>query len=153
MPFFCRGSQRVHTVWIALGEVTLDQGPLMVVEGSHHYEDLIAPIRAIDYDSKAAPPEAAREDAITLARNRGTRLLTAQFHPGDAIVFGMTLMHGSFDHHQPENRVRLSCDIRFQPEADPTDPRYFGPNPTGTTGAGYGELNGAKPLTDDWHVR
>ena len=24
---------------------------------------------------------------------------------------------------------------------------------TGTTGAGYGELVGAKPMTDDWHVR
>jgi hypothetical protein len=65
----------------------------------------------------------------------------------------MTLMHGAFDHHCAENRVRLSCDFRFQPETDPTDPRYFGPNPGGTTGAGYGELNGAKPLTDAWHVR
>jgi hypothetical protein len=65
----------------------------------------------------------------------------------------MTLMHGALDHHQPEGRVRLSCDIRFQPEADPMDPRYFGPNPGGTTGAGYGELNGAKPLTEPWHVR
>lgn len=153
LPFFCRGSQRVHTVWIALGEVALDQGPLMVLEGSQAYEDLIAPIRRIDYDSKAAPRVAAPEDAITVARKRGTRLLTTHFHPGDAIVFSMTLMHGSLDYHSPENRVRLSCDIRFQPVADPTDPRYFGPDPTGTTGAGYGELNGAKPLTEAWHVR
>lgn len=33
------------------------------------------------------------------------------------------------------------------------DPRYSGPHPGGTTGAGYGELNGAKPLTQAWHVR
>ena len=125
----------------------------MVLEGSQEFEDLIAPIRRIDYDTKETPRVAAREDAVTLARRRGTRLLTTHFHPGDAVVFGMTLMHGSLDHHSPENRVRLSCDVRFQPEADPTDPRYFGPNPTGTTGAGYGELNGAKPLTDPWHVR
>lgn len=153
LPFFCRGSQRVHTLWIALGEVALDQGPLMVLENSHTFEDLIAPIRGMDYDSKAAPRVAAREGAIELARKRGTRLLTAHFRPGDAILFGMTLMHGSLDHHAPEPRVRLSCDVRFQPAADPTDPRYFGPDPTGTTGAGYGELNGAKPLTEGWHVR
>jgi hypothetical protein len=153
LPFFGRGSQRVHTLWIALGEIALDQGPLMVLENSHRFEDLIAPIRRIDYDSTAAPRVAAREDAVTLARRRGTRLLTAHFQPGDAIVFGMTLMHGSLDHHAAENRVRLSCDIRFQPEADLVDPRYFGPDPTGTTGAGYGELNGAKPLTESWHVR
>jgi hypothetical protein len=153
LPFFCRGSQRVHTVWIALGEIALNQGPLMVLENSHTFEDLIARIRQIDYDSKEAPQVAAQDDGVTLARKRGTRLLTARFQPGDVVIFGMTLMHGSLDHHSAENRVRLSCDVRFQPEADPTDPRYFGPNPTGTTGAGYGELNGAKPLTDSWHVR
>jgi hypothetical protein len=152
-PFFCRGSERVHTAWIALGEIALDQGPLMVLEKSHTFEDLIAPIRRIDYDSKAAPRVAAQDDGVTLARKRGTRLLTTRFQPGDAVIFGMTLMHGSLDHHSAENRVRLSCDVRFQPEADPRDPRYFGPNPTGTTGAGYGELNGAKPLTDAWHAR
>jgi hypothetical protein len=153
MPFFCRGSQRVHTVWIALGEVTLQQGPLMVLEGSHHYEDLIAPIRRVDYDTVGTPRLAAKDDAITVARSRGTRLLTTTFHPGDAIIFTMSLMHGSLDYHAADQLVRLSCDIRYQPEADDLDPRYFGPEPTGTTGAGYGELNGAKPLTDSWHVR
>lgn len=153
LPFFCRGSERVCTLWIALGDVALEQGPLMVLENSHSFEDLIAPIRSIDYDSKAAPRVAARDDAVSLVQKRGTRLLTTHFHPGDAVVFGMTLMHGSLDHHSAQAPVRVSCDIRFQPESDPTDPRYFGPNPTGTTGAGYGELNGAKPLTDSWHVR
>lgn len=153
LPFFCRGSRRVHTLWIALGEVALDQGPLMVLEGSQHYDDLLEPIRRVDYDTVGTPRLASKDDAITVARNRGTRLLTTHFHPGDAIIFSMTLMHGSLDYHSPEGRVRLSCDVRFQPEADPTDPRYFGPHPTGTTGAGYGELNGAKPLVDSWHVR
>lgn len=153
MPFFCRGSQRVHTVWIALGEIPLELGPLMVLEGSQLYEDLLAPIRQIDYDTAGGPQLARREDAVTMARQRGTRVLSTHFHPGDAILFTMTLMHGSFDHHATDGRVRLSCDIRFQPVADPTDPRYFGPNPTGTTGIGYGELNGAKPLVDPWHQR
>ena len=89
-PFFCRGSQRVHTVWIALGEIALDQGPLMVLENSHTFEDLIAPIREIDYDSKAAPRVAAQDDGVKLARERGTRLLTARFHPGDAVIFAVT---------------------------------------------------------------
>ena len=30
------------------------------------------------------------------------------------------------------NRIRLSVDVRYQPESDALDPRYFGPNPTGT---------------------
>jgi len=88
-----------------------------------------------------------------VARERRTRLLTAHFQPGDAIVFSMSLMHGALDYHAPHQRVRVSCDVRFQPVADAQDPRYFGPHPTGTTGVGYGELNGAKPLTEPWHVR
>jgi hypothetical protein len=35
----------------------------------------------------------------------------------------------------------------------PVDDRYFGTNPRGTTGIGYGELNGAKPLDQPWHER
>ena len=87
------------------------------------------------------------------AAERGTRLLTADFEPGGMVVFGMYLLHGALDHYAADNRVRLSCDVRFQPAADPLDPRYFGAQPGGTTGAGYAELNGAKPLTEDWHQR
>ena len=65
----------------------------------------------------------------------------------------MFTMHGTFDNHSPQGRVRLSCDVRWQPASDPLDPRYAGSDPPGTTGIGYGELNGAKPLTEDWHTR
>ena len=49
--------------------------------------------------------------------------------------------------------MRLSVDVRYQRLADAVDDRYFGPSPTGTTGVGYGELVGAKPLTEAWHIR
>jgi len=65
----------------------------------------------------------------------------------------MNLLHGSLDNQSPVGRTRLSCDVRWQPLADPVDTRYSGPNPPGTTGAGYGELNGAKPLDEPWHQR
>ena len=65
----------------------------------------------------------------------------------------MFTMHGSLENHSPRGRVRLSCDVRYQPAADPIDPRYFGPDPGGTFGGGYGELNGAKPLDEPWHRR
>ena len=65
----------------------------------------------------------------------------------------MTMLHGTLDNHNPRQRARLSSDVRWQPAGDPIDERYFGPNPAGTTGIGYAELNGAKPLTQDWHTR
>lgn len=152
-PFFARGSKRVVTVWTALGEIPPTDGPLVVVEGSHRFDDLIAPVLNIDYESGDSQRVSFTDDALQLARERNARLLTAHFHPGDVVVFGMTTLHGTLDNHSPTGRTRLSCDVRWQPAADPIDERYVGPNPAGTTGAGYGELNGAKPLDVPWHVR
>jgi ectoine hydroxylase-related dioxygenase (phytanoyl-CoA dioxygenase family) len=152
-PFFARGSQRVLTVWTALGEIPVTEGPLAIVEGSQHFEDLVGPVRRIDYESNRSPTVQIMSDPVEFVRDRNTRLLTAEFQPGDVIIFAMTTLHGTLDNHSPAGRTRLSCDVRWQPLADPFDSRYMGDNPAGTTGAGYGELNGAKPLTIDWHTR
>jgi len=152
-PFFTRAHDRVCTAWMPLGDVPVCDGPLVVVEGSHHYRDLIDPMIGHDISKNPERRAAFGSDAIDFARQRGTRLLTADFEAGDVAIFGMYLAHGSLDNFSPLDRVRLSCDVRWQPASLPTDPRYFGADPPGTTGAGYGELNGAKPLTQDWHVR
>ena len=89
----------------------------------------------------------------SLHNERNTRLLTTDFTAGDIVVFGMFLLHGALDNVSTENRVRLSCDVRYQSAAAELDSRYFGTNPSGTTGIGYGELVGAKPLTENWHTR
>ena len=62
-------------------------------------------------------------------------------------------VHGALENHAKDNKIRLTCNIIFQPKSEPKDPRYFGPKPLGTTGAGYGELNSARPLNEDWHSR
>ena len=152
-PFFTRMHDQVWTVWLPLGEVPVVQGPLVVVEGSHRFADLIDPMRGFDVVKDTARKADLGADAISLAEARGARLLTADFRAGDVILFGMYTLHGSLDHHDASGRVRVSCDVRWQSEALPVDPRYFGADPGGTTGAGYGELNGAKPLDMPWHVR
>jgi ectoine hydroxylase-related dioxygenase (phytanoyl-CoA dioxygenase family) len=152
-PFFTRATERVYTTWIPFGDVPVGDGPLTIVEGSHRFADLHAGLRGFDvvYDTSRKAQVAA--DFTTFAESRRCRLLTTDFRTGDVCIFGMFTLHGSLDNRSPIGRVRLSCDVRYQPAADPTDPRYFGPNPGGTTGAGYGELNGAKPLTQPWHIR
>ena len=153
LPFFSRGTQNVVTAWTAIGDIPTTEGPLFILENSHRFDDLIQPIRDIDYNSKESPQVQMMDDAVEFARSRGSRLLTANFEPGDVILFGMTTMHGSFDNCSPINRTRLSVDVRWQPASEPIDDRYFGANPAGTTGIGYAELNGAKPLTEPWHTR
>ncbi|MEZ5668389.1 MAG: phytanoyl-CoA dioxygenase family protein [Alphaproteobacteria bacterium] len=152
-PFFTRETERVVTCWIALGPVPVERGPLFVVEGSHRWPDVRAAVEGYDVARDRHRRNALTEHPGDFAAARGTRLLTADFRPGDLVVFAMYLLHGAFENHAADGGVRLSCDVRFQPEADACDPRYFGPHPTGTTGAGYGELNGAKPLTEEWHQR
>src|SRR6188768_1300507 len=88
-----------------------------------------------------------RFPVIGFARSRQTRLLTAHFQPGDVVIFGGFTMHGSLDNHSPHRRVRLSVDVRYQPASAPADdPRYFGPEPIGAKGGGYGEQKAAQPL-------
>jgi len=152
-PFFTRAHDKVCTVWMPIGDVPVEDGPVVVVEGSQHFRDLIDPMIGFDISKDNSRKADFGADAISFAKSRGTRLLTRNFEAGDIALFGMYTAHGSLDNHSPINRVRLSCDLRWQPASLPLDERYFGNPPSGTTGVGYGELNGAKPLTQDWHVR
>lgn len=152
-PFFTRAHDKVCTVWMPIGDVPVEDGPVVVVEGSNKYRDLIDPMIGFDISKDNTRKADFGADAISFATSRGTRLLTQNFRAGDIAMFGMYTAHGSLDNHSPINRVRLSCDLRWQPASLPLDDRYFGDPPKGTTGVGYGELNGAKPLTQDWHVR
>ena len=153
-PFFSVGSQRVHTVWVPLGDVPIEEGPLAVVENSHRFQDLIKPMKEEEVDATMDPDKAqaaayqtdATGDPIRFVSDRQSRFLSTHFHIGDVIVFSMNTMHGSLDNNSPVGRVRLSCDVRYQPAADDTDPRYFGENPIGAQGGGYGEMKGAVPL-------
>jgi ectoine hydroxylase-related dioxygenase (phytanoyl-CoA dioxygenase family) len=152
-PFFTRAHDQVYTAWLPIGDAPVTDGPLIVVEGSHNFRDLIEPMIGFDVALDKTRKATLDQDAASFAQHRGARLLTRNFEAGDVAVFGMYTLHGSLENHSPINRVRLSCDVRWQPLSLPLDTRYFGANPGGTTGAGYGELVGAKPLTQEWHVR
>lgn len=156
-PFFAGNSERILTAWIPLGDIPVTEGPLTVVENSNRFSDLLDPIREINFQDersnelvqKTAYNKQNEIHPISLVRERHTRMLTASFKAGDLMVFSGFLMHGSLDNHSPIRRVRLSCDVRYQPAKDPaTDLRYFGPHPLGSNGGGYADMRGAKPLTE-----
>jgi hypothetical protein len=152
-PFFTNKTERVLSVWLALGDVPVTDGPLLIIEGSNQYEDLIGEMSAIDQAAPLTRKLAYDQSAISLAIERKTRILTTDFGAGDVIVFSMLTAHGSLDNRSTIGRARLSCDLRYQPDADPRDSRFFGPDPVGLTGDGYAGLNGAKPLTASWQTR
>jgi len=161
-PFFAGGASQIVTCWLPLGEIPICDGPLVVVEHSQCFDDLIAPMRAarLTGDPRAFAAaqdiayQASTTDTLAFARSRQTRLLTTHFQPGDAMIFGGFTMHGSLDNHSPLGRVRLSVDVRYQPAADlADDPRFFGTNPLGAKGGSYGEQKAAQPLGTPWIAR
>jgi len=147
-----RGSWNVLTAWVPLGDVPTQAGPLLVVEGSNRFEDLIAGYRGVDVDRDSLPGSFPG-DAVAFARARGVRLLTANFQIGDVILFDMFTLHGSCDNRMGGGRVRLSCDVRWQRADEARDDRWFGSPPPGHGGTGYGGLNGSKPLGADYIKR
>ena len=88
-PFFARLHDQVKTVWIPIGDVPVDRGPVFVVEGSNRFEDVIADLRGFEVTAGSSRKAAFNRTAIELADERGTHLLTTDFGAGDVLVFGM----------------------------------------------------------------
>ena len=152
-PYMNRGSNALVTCWSPMGSVSLDEGPLFIVEGSHTWPELRVQFEGLDVDREPNRPGHLKESATDLARDKGTRLLTTSFQPGDCLVFGMFTAHAAFDNCSTSGRVRVSCDTRFQPASDVMDERFSGPNPPANGGLGYGCLSAAKPLTGEQSLR
>ena len=54
---------------------------------------------------------------------------TAEYRPGDVVIFGLHTMHGSSVNLTDEWRV--SCDVRWQPREEAVDPRWVRDGVTG----------------------
>jgi ectoine hydroxylase-related dioxygenase (phytanoyl-CoA dioxygenase family) len=109
-PFFAGDSLRIHTVWIPIGDVPLCDGPLVIVENSFQFNDLLDAIRAIDFSDNRSNDavQAAAYDApnalhpIDLAEQRSVRLLSTDFEAGDVVVFSGFTLHGSLDNNRTD---------------------------------------------------
>jgi hypothetical protein len=141
-----RGTDQLYTVWTPLGDVPIEDGPILLVEGSHRWEDVIARFRGFDVDKDKSRPGHVTMEPVTLAQERGCRLLSTDFRAGDVLIMSMFILHGSLDNRSPEGRLRLSCDTRYQRASDPIDERWIGDDPIGH-GKGYAESGGAQPIT------
>lgn len=129
-----RGSPNVRTVWIPFGDVPVEQGTLAVCEGSHRLEAfrrLHETYGRLDVDrDRIADTGWLTDEPLEL---EGT-WRTADFEAGDVIVFGMRTFHAATANTTDE--LRVSCDVRFQPESEAADERWVGDEPIGHTAFG-----------------
>jgi ectoine hydroxylase-related dioxygenase (phytanoyl-CoA dioxygenase family) len=147
--FMGRGTHDLYTSWVPLGDVSLDLGGLIVLEGSHTLaatRDYLA--RDVDTYCENVPGEAEAtlqpppgnpngwtfngtlsEDPVALRAQLGGRWLTAEYRAGDLLVFMSYTIHASLDNRS--DRVRLSSDSRYQLASAPIDERWIGEAPIG----------------------
>lgn len=126
-----QGSQRLMTTWIPLGDIPIEQGTLAVCPRSHRAEGF-ARIRdtygQMDVDRDRTEGWFTK-DPSEITNKFGGFWQTSDVKAGDIITFGMHLMHASTTNIT--DKWRISCDVRFQPAADPMDPRWSGKAPSG----------------------
>jgi len=146
-----RGTRkRLYTAWVPIGDVPLNVGGLMLLEGSHRQGDRIEAYLNRDVDTyctngrHAAEIESGKKlwewdgslstNPFSLREKLGGRWLTTEFRAGDRLSFPMNMVHASLDN--PSDRVRISSDTRYQPVSEPADERWVGENLIGNSLAG-----------------
>jgi ectoine hydroxylase-related dioxygenase (phytanoyl-CoA dioxygenase family) len=121
--------ERIYTAWLPLGDIALEDGPLMVLERSHLAPEIRDDYASADSDREqvdflpGAPPE--------VARRLGLLWRSTDFRAGDALIFSMFTLHASLDNRSPDRRWRLSSDTRYQSFSERLDPRFAGESPQG----------------------
>jgi ectoine hydroxylase-related dioxygenase (phytanoyl-CoA dioxygenase family) len=134
-----RGSKKLLTMWTPLGDIDPRMGGLTILEGSHRKSELLAGYLDRDVDQYCANREDApayasgekgwngslSKNPLAIQNKFQARWLTSpEFRMGDALIFGMTMVHGSLDNQT--DLIRLSVDNRYQPANEPIDPRWVG---------------------------
>jgi ectoine hydroxylase-related dioxygenase (phytanoyl-CoA dioxygenase family) len=149
LVYMGRGTKQVFTMWVPYGDVSLELGGLMILEGSHKKSDLLGNYLRRDVDSYCLNRPGAEEakakersiwdgcltkNPVSIRQKLGGRWLTAEFQVGDVVIFGMTLVHASLDNQT--DRIRFSSDSRYQLASEAIDDRWVGPKPPAHTSAG-----------------
>ena len=148
-----RGTHEVYTAWVPFGDVPLNVGGLVVLEGSHR-DSLYDDYRKLDVDTACVNdpgksqteasgyPHAFGAIGLDISHERevtGRRLLTCpEYRMGDLLTFSIYTVHGSLDNQT--RHVRLSSDSRYQLASAPIDERWVGEKPPGHGGDSVREL-------------
>lgn len=146
-PF--KGNQ-IASVWVALTECDAQSSGLRFIKGSHSWGKIFKPeafgktsASAQFLDGNTAYDEMPDFDSDT----ETYPVLDWQMYPGDAIVFGAEVVHGSAPNSDPNNR-RGAISIRYVGDDARWDPRP-GTDPIVTQDKV--SINpGDRPLDDRW---
>ena len=130
------GTDRLVTAWIPIGDVPVEMGGLVYLEGSHRVG---VDMEAEFSRTNAALPPAERisaynknmteggwvsKDLPAMAEKFDTRWLIADYEAGDIVLHSPFMIHAATMNESRDGIIRLSTDIRYQNVADEIDARW-----------------------------
>lgn len=124
-----RGTKDVYTMWTPFDDIPIEKGALALCLGSQNFEDIIQTYGQMDVDRDNVATGWFSEDPIEIVDTFGGQWATTEFRAGDAIIFGMFMMHASVNNVTDD--YRLSADTRYQLKSEPIDERWIGRRPKG----------------------
>lgn len=130
------GTDRLVTAWIPVGDVPVEMGGLVYLEGSHSVG--VAMEAEFARENAALPPDErisaynrnmteggwVSKDLPGMAEKFDTRWLIANYEAGDIVVHSPFMIHAATLNESRESIIRLSTDIRYQNVADEIDARW-----------------------------
>lgn len=121
-----RGTKNLYTLWSPIGDTPIEMGTLAILLGSHNLYKVRETYGKMDVDRDNVEGWFS-SDPLELVEKFGGRWATTNFEAGDAIFFGMFMMHSSTENSS--ERYRISCDTRYQLASEPIDERWIGDKP------------------------
>jgi ectoine hydroxylase-related dioxygenase (phytanoyl-CoA dioxygenase family) len=136
LTYLRAGTERVYTSWIPIGDIPVEMGGLVYLEGSdawgHKMEAEFSTLNAhlspaeriSAYNRNMSDTGWLTKDLPSLAERLNTRWLMADYEAGDMVIHSAYMIHAATENRDPLNRLRLSTDIRYQLVADEIDARW-----------------------------
>lgn len=126
LPYWPLRGWQVATIWIALDPITVDNGALEVIRGSHAWNRRYQPFEP-DFDGAAAVAKAAAGETYDplpdIEAERGRYDIAAwDMRPGDALAFHAMTLHGAAG-NTTAGRWRRAYAVRYAGD----DVRYHEP--------------------------
>jgi ectoine hydroxylase-related dioxygenase (phytanoyl-CoA dioxygenase family) len=113
-------------VWIALAPVDWLTSPLFLLPMQEALSFLQERTASAAESFRRMAVDGLNRDLNGWLRRHELHVFSACMEPGDVFVFDAMCPHGSFDNTCPRRRVRLSCDVGWQP-ARRACPQQVGP--------------------------
>ncbi len=121
MVYLRQGSDAFCSSWIPIGDTSIEMGGLTYLENSHRL--------GFQLESQVSDPGLAGDwlskDLPALAERANSRWLVANYEAGDMVIHSPYIVHASTVNYSPENRMRLSTDIRYQLANAKIDTRWI----------------------------